>query len=177
MRIKKNVYTQPPEVARKNGELNRYHESNKLNQQCTAAIHKAITESNYAPDHYDLKSATRKVIDEYGFKRVTWVLANTIQRSYNDGRYSRSNKEWAKGFDIPAEPGRDYAVRSHPCLVDGFIDAARIMLQEREKSAALARAAKREAKQPTLAEKLETNKQKAAQQGQSKTHKAKEQEV
>ena len=59
------------------------------------------------------------------------VLANTVQVKDWDGRFSRSNREWASRFDIPGDPqkGGDhrfvFVVSSHPAILDGFIDMAR----------------------------------------------------
>lgn len=150
MRIKRTVYMQNAEYAREHDELPAYRESNKLNEQCATAIHQAIVDSNYELHMYDLKGAAQKMIDEYGAKRVAFVLANTVQTSYNDGRYSSSNKHWAQEFSIVQEYKWRFHVRSHPCLVDGFISRFREICAEREKTAAAARAEKREAKRSII---------------------------
>ncbi|HBA51107.1 MAG TPA: hypothetical protein DCZ91_25565, partial [Lachnospiraceae bacterium] len=53
--------------------------------------------------------------------------ANTVQLQDWDGRYSRRNKEWAS--TIPNYHSdtirRDYALTSHPAVLDGFIDLVR----------------------------------------------------
>ena len=68
------------------------------------------------------------MIGEYGYDRVNWVLANTVQENIHDGRYSAENKAWARGFFIPKEPefqNSTFAVNAHPVLIDGFVDRAR----------------------------------------------------
>jgi hypothetical protein len=166
MRIKKTVYTQSIDIARDRNELDRYHESRRINADCAEAIYKSIADSNYAPNHYDLDTAVRKVIEQYGEKRVTWVTANTIRFADSDGRYSRTNKEWAKGFEIPQSQRESYLIRSHPCLVDGFADGVRKVCSELKRTAMLARMEKRAAapseSKPTLKERLEDGKRKAA---------------
>lgn len=55
-------------------------------------------------DHYHdniLENGTKDIIDRYGFDRVNWVLANTLQEKAHDGRFSRDNKRWAKGLLHP----------------------------------------------------------------------------
>ena len=66
----------------------------------------------------------RGVIAQYGFKRVGWVLANTIQKKRWDGRFRPRHKEWADTIFIPA-CGRtgEYIVESHPAVLDGFVEA------------------------------------------------------
>lgn len=143
MRIKKTVYPHDFTYARENGELDKYNESVNINRQCAEAIYEAINKSNYATNHYNLREAAQNVIETYGIKRVTWLLATTVNLSHNDGRYSTTNKNWAKGFDTLNE--RSFNVRSHPCLVDGIINHTREICAEQEQ----ARAAKRQAK-PSL---------------------------
>jgi hypothetical protein len=181
MRIKKTVYTQSIDTAREKNELDRYHESRLINADCAEAIYKSIADSNYAPNHYDLESAVRKVIEQYGEKRVAWVTANTIQFAVTDGRYSITNKEWAKTFEIPRVQRESYLIRSHPCLVDGFADGVRKICSELKRTAALARAEKRAAApvqpKPTLKERLEDGRRKAAaQDSPGNTQKSKQRE-
>jgi hypothetical protein len=177
MKIKKTVYTQPPETARERGEFDRYLESNKINTDCAKDIYKSIAESNYAEFHYNLKDAAKMIAEKYGVKRMAWVIANTIQYNNNDGRFSRTNKNWANGFEIPSAVRITYLVLSHPCLVDGFADETRKLCAQKEIEAKLARAAKKESRhadktagqeqnntaKPTLKERLENGKRKAEQ--------------
>lgn len=145
MKIKKNVYPHSFDTALKKGEEKLYRESTELNQQCSSAISKALIESHYAPNDYDLESAARKVIDVYGSKRVAWILASAIRQSFNRGNYSDSNKAWAKSFNIPTDSDMNYNVLYQPRLVDGLVDAARLII-EREKAA---HASKRKGKKPS----------------------------
>jgi hypothetical protein len=141
------VYKHPPEIARENGELEQYRLNNKLNKDCAAAIDKAIADSNYEPFHYDLKTAAKTVLAEYGAERVDWVLANTIQKQHYDGRYSSANKKWAKDFDIP-EKASSFFCNAHPTLLDGFIDRKRESMLEN----------------PSLLESLKVNEKKSREQ-------------
>ena len=81
------------------------------------------------------KECIRPVMEEYGTDRVEWVLANTLRHLNYDGRFSRSNREWAGSFAMPEsgtqgyDPGLDFIVGSHPAVLDGFVDLVR---RERE---------------------------------------------
>jgi len=118
------VYKQPFAYAREHDELDRFHKSRELSSACAAAIDKAVNESRYDTHCYNLKTAAKTVIAEYGAERVDWVLANTIQKWCYDGRYSDSNKNWARRFDIPSEAS-GCICNTHPYVLDGFIDCAR----------------------------------------------------
>lgn len=104
-------------------EVQDWRDSYKENCDCARAIERAIA------DHYHdnvLEDGTKDVLDRYGFDRVNWVLANTLQEKAHDGRFSQENKKWAKGFIIPSDDVRwHFCVESHPGLTDLFIDQAR----------------------------------------------------
>ncbi|NLV51609.1 MAG: DUF3849 domain-containing protein [Clostridiales bacterium] len=119
------LYPYSADEARRLGEINEWRESYRLNKACKGAIEEAIR-NNFDGMHLNADCA-KSVIEEYGFKRVNYVLANTVQRLDWDGRFSDANKEWAKGSYIPhdKEHNRDFVVGSHPAVLDGFINQAR----------------------------------------------------
>ena len=80
---------------------------------------------------YD-KDAVPQVIEQFGYTRTLYVLANTVQQKEWDGRFSPANKAWAKTVDIPPNPdgfggdrNLDFVVDGHPGLVDLFLSQAR----------------------------------------------------
>lgn len=110
--------------ARRYDELDRWRESHLENIACKRAIEDTICKG-FDGMHLDGDCA-RSVIDAYGFKRVGWVLANTIQQKMFDGRFSPRNKEWAKAIFIPrSDRNYDFAVESHPAVLDGFVNLFR----------------------------------------------------
>ena len=107
-------------------ELERWKLSYKANCECKEAIEKAIRE------HFDGMYLDRECVNEvfskYGYDRTMWVLAATICCKDYDGRFSNSNREWAKGIittDISTDEMRRYAVDSHPAVLDGFTSEVR----------------------------------------------------
>ncbi len=68
----------------------------------------------------------------YGEERMNYVLANTVQMSDGDGRYSPGNKAWAKEINInnAEDDSRTFYVNSHPAVLDGFITAYRRYVKE-----------------------------------------------
>ena len=78
-------------------------------------------------------------MERYGPERVSLVLAATVQVKAWDGRFSNSNKDWAFTFDFPEAVNdlgfdrRDnYAVATHPAVLDGFINLVRQEIKARE---------------------------------------------
>lgn len=147
------LYPHPASFAREHGELEQYRASNRANVACKEAIEAAIRE------HFDgmhlSHDAAKGVIDAYGMERVAFVLANTVQLQEWDGRYSRRNKEWAS--TIPNYHSdtirRNYALTSHPAVLDGFIDIVRAEQQRgrtQEEKALPPRASVREKLQQEL---------------------------
>ena len=125
---KKKVYPYSSEVARQNGELDQFRESKQLNIDCAKAIDKAITDSNYELYRYDLKTAMREVLSEYGSERVSMVLANTLKCKDYDGRFSRDSKDWAKTVPLPdmdSDSRFSFIADTHPAILDGFINQVR----------------------------------------------------
>ena len=120
----KSVYLWSLQEAQKLNEVELWRESYKENCTCARAIEQCI-DDNYADNSLNTDAA-KSIIDRFGFNRVNWVLANTIQRKDFDGRISQVNKEWAKGFYIPNDDIRwHYEVTSHPGLTDLFANRVR----------------------------------------------------
>lgn len=130
------IYKYDADYARQNDELALYRDSNRLNTACADAIDIAVKDSNYALYRYDLSAAAHKVIAEYGPERVSWVLAATLQNLAYDGRFSHDNKSWGNGFSIPNDKSIHYTVKTHPYVLDGFIDEARKVFAELEQDTA-----------------------------------------
>lgn len=120
----KSVYRETLAHAREHGELDQYNASRNLNTECRDAIHTAINEARYDTNFYHMKDAVKDVVDKYGTERVELLLAKVIQGAEWDGRYSRKNKEWANGFEIP-HGMKDVYSNTHPSLLDGFLDRLR----------------------------------------------------
>lgn len=103
----------------RSGEENLWKESYKANCDCARTIEKAIRD-NYWDNSLHTDFA-QSIIRAYGFNRVNFVLANTIQQKLDDGRFSRENRGWAQKIYIPKDDVRwHFAVDSHPGLTDIF---------------------------------------------------------
>ena len=94
-----SVYLWSLREAQKLGEVDRWRESYKENCTCARAIEQAI-DDNYADNRLNTDAA-KDIIERFGYNRVNWVLANTIQRKDADGRFSQSKKIGQKDFISP----------------------------------------------------------------------------
>ena len=122
------IYRQSADYALEKDELQAWRDSRDVNVECGKAIDKAITASNYKEYHFDLNTAARAVMAEFGAERVAWVLAGNVNDSVSDTRLSRSNRDWASGFDTPKP---DIHLQSHKILIDGFADSFRKVEKEK----------------------------------------------
>ena len=126
-----NTYPYPYSAAeaRKRNELSLWRESYKANIACRNAIEDAIRQ-NFDGMHLD-KNCITPVLEEYGYKRTAWVLANTLHELKWDGRFSYANKHWAEKIYVPTDLNHnsDFVVRSHPAVLDGFVTFYRKAVQ------------------------------------------------
>lgn len=124
------LYPWTAEEARREGKIEIWRASHKANIACRDAIEEAIRQSF---DGMHLKEdCLQPVLDEFGYKRTSWVLSNTLQMLKWDGRFSPANKQWAEKTFIPADLNHnsDFVVRSHPAVLDGFVDLYRKAYQK-----------------------------------------------
>lgn len=130
------VYYESFSYAAENGEVDLYRISRQLNEECRNAIEEAIAD-NFDGMHL-ADDATKSVVEQFGMERMGYILAYTLNYNNHDGRYSHSNKKWAdttckgeRGSNIRT----DWIVRSHPAVLNGFVDMYRKELaveQQRE---------------------------------------------
>lgn len=97
----------------------------------TAEIDKAISDNNYELYHYDLKKAADTVIEKCGAPRTSKILADYINSHGYDGRISSQNKAWAKEFEPPTDRYGP-VFKTHPTVLDGFIDSVRDKIKSLE---------------------------------------------
>ena len=123
------LYPYSAKEARERNELSLWRESHRTNIACREAIEDAIRR-NFDGMNLDPECLT-PVLEEYGYKRTAWVLANTLNELKWDGRFSPANKQWAERRYIPQDERHNAAitVRSHPAVLDGFVSLYRKAVQ------------------------------------------------
>jgi hypothetical protein len=130
------VYLETIKHAAQNDEKPLYRESMQLNEECAAALDKAIHEhrtptGNGGGARYDFDTALAEVVDKFGTERVNAVLAHVVNSNDFDGRLSQQNKDWANTVDIPQV--NYIEMNTHLTVLDGFVNHVR-KSQELEQS-------------------------------------------
>lgn len=102
-----------------------YRETLQKHTDCMCEIYGAIFH-NYDGMHLNA-GFENKLIHKYGLDEIAYVLANTVQYKYDDGRFSRDNKAWANKTEIREKEGHrgQFVLETHPAVLDAFIDRIR----------------------------------------------------
>lgn len=124
------VYPYSREEAMQRDESELWQESLKLNIACRNSIEEAIYRDF---DGVHLKpDCAASVISEYGYHRVSYVLANSLQQKGFDGRFSKGNHDWANQTYIPpdrngagADRRCEFTANSSPATLDRFVNQYR----------------------------------------------------
>lgn len=126
------LYPYSAKEARERNELSLWRESHKANIACRDAIEDAIRQN--FDGMYLNEDCLAPVLTAYGYKRTERVLAATLQELSWDGRFSPANKQWAERRYIPQDErhNAEITVRSHPAVLDGFVDLYRKAYQKLE---------------------------------------------
>lgn len=132
-RRKAPIYPHDARYAAEHGEQEQYRASKRANLQCKEAIEAAVKE-NFDGRHLNL-CAAKGVIQSYGMDRVSMILASTVQRQDWDGRYSPSNKDWAKTVPFASPNLDELSLNVHPAVLNGFISLVRTEQQLTEAAA------------------------------------------
>lgn len=122
------IYKESYEYAYQHGEQDQHLASRRANIACKEAIEKAIA-VHYSDYRLDTTAAVQEVVKQFGYDRMLYVLANTVQANEWDGRISPSNKKWAWTVPVAFERSeRDVSyliTRSHMGLLEMFVSEAR----------------------------------------------------
>ena len=84
------IAEQDAQISALQTELEQYRASRKANIACAAAIDAAISE--HYRDNCLGREAVSQVVEQFGYDRTLYVLANTVRHKEHDGRISRDNE-------------------------------------------------------------------------------------
>lgn len=120
------IYYRSAAYAREHGELDAYRATSKEIRICCRDI-ETIISARF--DGFRLERvAIDEALDIHGRELVGLVLASTVNYKAWDGRFSNSNKEWARTVRQLDRTGENFPtaiVETHPAILDGFINLYR----------------------------------------------------
>lgn len=111
-------------------EEERHDVSFRENVACARAIEKAIRDSS--TDEHLYADCAKPVLEEYGFKRVNFVLANSLKELGLPHLISDEARQWGKRISVPKDGkyNRYYSVDTAAAYLEEFIQQARQAYQE-----------------------------------------------
>ena len=123
--MNKYVYQYSKNAAEHDGDSTVWLESYRANKACAKAI---MDEIELIPDGTRLSAdSVKRVINRFGYDRVNWVLAATIQQISADNGVSQENKDWAREYFMSYHKKEieDYRVNADPTKFESFVISAR----------------------------------------------------
>lgn len=121
------VYPNSRAEAHRHKETQMHADSFRLNVDCARAIEQAIRDHFDEADKSLTEDCARSVLDQFGFKRVNFVLANSLKQMGCPELISEEIHQWGHGTYIPSDSkyNRYYAVDTAAPLLEAFIGQAR----------------------------------------------------
>ena len=121
------VYPYSRAEARRLGEVQKHEDSFRLNVECARAIEQAIR------GHFDEAAEkledgfAQTVLDQYGFTRVKFVLANSVKEMGMPHLLSDAARSWAAQTFVPPDGkyNRYFAADTAASLLEEFIQQTR----------------------------------------------------
>lgn len=115
--------------AKQYGEEKKYDASFRENVVCSRAIEQAVRDCSDERGGLS-EGCARQVLEQYGFKRVNFVLANSLQEMGCPYLISDETRAWGQGFYVPADGrNRYFTVDTAAALLEAFIGQARAEYQ------------------------------------------------
>ena len=121
------VYPNSRAEARRLGQTQMHEDSFRLNVDCARAIEQAIRDHFDEADESLAEDCARSVLEQFGFKRVNFVLANSLKQMGCPELISEEIHQWGHGTYIPSDGkyNRNYAADTAAPLLKAFIGQAR----------------------------------------------------
>ncbi len=131
------LYLKSRAEARRHRETQMHEDSFRLNVDCARAIEQVIRDHFNDADETLTEDCAQSVLEQFGFKRVNFVLANSLkefQQSACKHLVSDETYQWGQGTSVPSDGkyNRYYAVDTAAGLLERFINQARDAFQALE---------------------------------------------
>ena len=116
------VYPYSRAEARRSKETQMHEESFRLNVRCARAIERALRDHFNERDEALREGCAQSILDEYGFKRVLFVLSNSVKGIPRPCQISDELRQWAQKTSVPPDGkyNRCYAVDTAATLLESF---------------------------------------------------------
>lgn len=121
------LYLNSRAEARRFKETQMHEDSFRLNVQCARDIEKAIREHFNEADESLTEDCAQSVLNSYGFKRVRFVLSNSVKEMVQPRMLSDDIRQWAQKSSVPPDGkyNRYFAVDTAASLLESFISQTR----------------------------------------------------
>lgn len=108
-------------------EARRHEDSFRLNVQCARDIEQAIRDHFLETDEILDSGCAQSVLERYGFKRVRFVLSNSVRELYQPHMLRDDIRQWAQKPFVPPDGNynRYFAVDTAAGLLEAFISQTR----------------------------------------------------
>ena len=131
------LYTHSRAEARRHKETQMHEDSFHLNVECARAIEQAIRDYFEESGETLDKDCAQSVLEQFGFKRVNFVLANSLkelQKSACHHLVSEEIYQWGQRTSVPPDGkyNRYFSVDTAAALLEKFIGQARDAYQALE---------------------------------------------
>ena len=117
--------------ARRLGEVQKHEDSFRLNVDCARAIEQAIREHFNEAAEKLADDCAQPVLEQYGFTRVKFVLANSVNEMGMPHLLSDTARNWAAQTFVPPDGkhNRYFATDTAASLLEAFIQQTRDVYQ------------------------------------------------
>lgn len=128
MECKIIFYPHSHREAERENELHLWRESHRGNIACAVDIEAALQALDGTPLP---EEAVKPLLDKWGFKRLNFVLSNSLNQMKDAVQISPTNRVWTQVVYVPPdkEHNPEFAVRADPAALNVLVDQARAAFQ------------------------------------------------
>lgn len=121
------LYPNSRAEARRNKETQMHEDSFQVNVSCARAIEQAIRDHFNEADERLSEDCAQSVLEQFGFKRVNFVLANSLKQMDSSDLISEEARQWSRKTFVPPDGkyNRYFAVDTAAALLESFIGQTR----------------------------------------------------
>lgn len=121
------VYPYSAGEAQRLGETQRYDDSFRLNVSCARDIEQAIRDCSNDADENLKDGCAQSILEKYGFKRVNFVLANSLREVDKPQFLSKDTRQWLSESYVPSDGrnNRYFAVDTAVSYLESFVTQTR----------------------------------------------------